>query len=227
VRISFVLLTAVVLALTVFSCKEKGGKNINQGEIHYNITYKGYSGIIPKDFLPKTLIVSFNRDKILFEMTGIGNSGIINLSNPEKGIFDTYFSMVSAKYYYAAKADEVFPGFEKMEGMVIKKTSKTSLICGYNCKNAEITFPDHPEIIFEIWYTNEIKVKNANASTPFKQIDGVLMSFFFMMGTTELHFDAEAVYEKVLPDFTFERRQKYTRVSKEDIKTVMGNMVNL
>jgi hypothetical protein len=227
VRISFVLLTAVVLALTVSSCKEKGGKNINQGEIHYNISYIGYSGFVPKDFLPKTLIVSFNKDKILFEMTGIGNSGIINLSNPEKGIFDTYFSLVSQKYFYAAKQDEVFPGFEIMDGMVIRKTSKTSVICGFNCKNAEVSFPDNKDKVFEIWYTNEIKVKNPNASTPFHDIDGVLLSFFFRMGTSELDFQAEAVYEKELPDYTFERREKYVRVSREDIKKVMGTMINL
>ena len=58
---------------------------------------------------------------------------------------------------------EIFPGFEAMEGMEIKKTSKTSVICGFNCKNAEVTFPSDKEKVFNIWYTNEIKVKNPNA----------------------------------------------------------------
>lgn len=226
-RFSYVVFIAVIFAMTGYSCREKGGKYIDEGEIHYNIEYVGYAGSIPKDFLPKNLVVSFKKDKILFEMTGIGNSGIINLSNPEAGIFDTYFSLVSYKYYYAAEPGEIFPGFEVMDGMEIKKTGKTSVICGFNCKNAEVTFPSDKSVVFDIWYTNEIKVKNPNASTPFSRIDGVLMSFFFRMGTSELHFEAESVYEMSLPDNTFERRENYTRVSRDDIKKVMNMMNNM
>ena len=81
---------------------------------------------MPKEVLPKNLIVSFKDDKILFEMISpIGNSGIFNLSNPEKDIYDTYFSLFTLKYYYAAEQGEMYPGFEAMEGMEIKKTSKT------------------------------------------------------------------------------------------------------
>ena len=44
-------------------------------------------------------------------------------------------------------------------------------------------------------------------STPFNQIDGVLMSFFFFIGPSEMHFKAETVYKKEIPDKTFERRE--------------------
>ena len=95
---------------------------------------------------------------------------------------------------------ELYPGFEAMEGLILKKTSRTSVICGYNCLNAEVTFPSDRKKVYNIWYTNEIKVKNPNASTPFSQIDGVLMSFFFLIGSSELHFNAETVYNKEIPD---------------------------
>jgi hypothetical protein len=212
--------------MTGYSCKEKGGKYIDQGEIHYNIDYIGNIGV-PKDVLPQNLIVSFKKDKILFDMSGIGNSGILNLANPEKGIFDTYFSLFNIKYFYAAEPGELYPGFEAMKGMVIRKTSKTSAICGFNCKNAEVTFPSDREKVFNIWYTNEIDVKNPNAATPFNQIDGVLMSFFFFLGPTELHFDAETVYKKEIPDETFERRDKFIRVSREDINRFINKMISL
>ena len=209
-----------------YSCKEQGGKYIDQGEIHYNIDYKGTIGV-PKEVLPQNLIVSFKKDKILFEMSGIGNSGIINLANPEKGIFDTYFSFFTRKYYYAAEPGEIYPGFEEMDGMIIKKTSRTEIICGFNCKNAEVTFSSDRKKIFNIWYTNEIKVKNPNASTPFNQIDGVLMSFFFLLGPSELHFDAETVYKKDIPDETFERRDKFVKVTRDEIRQFINKMISL
>lgn len=224
-RFRYLFSIVVILAITGYSCREKGGKYIDQGEIHYNIDYIGNIGI-PKEALPQTLIVSFKKDKTLFEMLGFGKSGIINLTNPDKDLYDTYFSFFTRKYYYAAKAGELQPGFEAMDGMIMKKTSKTTIICGFNCKNAEVTFPADRNKVYDIWYTNEIKVKNSNAATPFKEIDGVLMSFFFFQGSIELHFDAETVYKKEIPDEAFERRDSYVRVSKEDITLFINTMIN-
>jgi hypothetical protein len=221
-----VLFIAIIFAMTGFSCKENGGKFLDEGEIHYNINYFGDLAI-PKEVLPQNLILSFKKDKILFEISGIGNSGIINLSNPEKGIYDTYFSFFTRRYFYSAEQGELSPGFEPMKDMVLKKTSKTSVICGFNCKNAEVVFPSDMNKIYNIWYTNEIKAKNPNAATPFYQIDGVLLEFFFLIGPTELHFNAETVYKKEIPDMTFERRDDFVKVSKEDISSFINKMISL
>ena len=227
-RFSYVLFTAVFFAMTGFSCREKGGKFINQGEIHYNIDYIGNFGPMPIEVLPKSLIVSFKNNKILFEMiSSFGNSGILNLANPEEGIFDTYFSLFTLKYFYPVQPGELFPGFEAMKGIVISKTTKTSIICGYNCKNAVVTFPADRNKVFEIWYTDEIDVRNPNTATPFSQIGGVLMSFFFFLGPAEIHFEAETVYKKEIPDKEFERRDKFMRVSRDEIDKFITKMISL
>lgn len=227
-RFSYVIIIALLLAMTGYSCKEKGGKYIDQGEIHYKIEYKGNVGSLPLEALPKDLIISFKDDKTLFEMvSAFGNSGILNLSNPEKGIFDTYFSVFTLKYYYSAKEGELFPGLMAMEGLEIKKTSETTVICGFTCKKAEVRIPSINDKVYTIWYTNEIDVKDSNAATPFHSIDGVLMSFFFVMGKTEIHFNAETVYKKDISDETFERKEDFKRVSKEDINKLINNMVSI
>lgn len=220
------LTVAIIIAISGSSCREKGGKELNQGEIHYAIEYSGNIGSI-KDIMPKTLIVSFKDNKMLFDISApIGNAGIYNLSNPEKEIFDTYLSFLSWRYYYAAKPGESPPGFDAMKGMDIKKTFKTKDICGFNCKAAEIRFPSEPDSIYEIWYTNEIDIKNPNAGNPFSEIDGVLMSFFFFMGDTKMFFLAETVYKKDIPDKTFERKEKYQRISKEEINKFMEKIMS-
>jgi hypothetical protein len=183
---------------------------------------------MPKEVLPKNLVVSFKDNKILYEMiSSFGNSGILNLANPDKGITDTYFSLFTLKYFYAVQPGELFPGFESMHGIIITKTSKTSIICGFNCKNAEVTFPADRKKVYQIWYTNEISVKNPNTATPFSQIDGVLMSFFFFVGAAELHFDAETVYKKEIPDAAFDRRDKFMRVSRPEIDKFINKMISL
>ena len=227
-RSGILSITFVFLLFLIPSCREQGGKNINQGEIHYSIEYGGTMGSVPKEALPKNLVVYFKKDKILFEMvSSFGNSGILNLCNPEKGIFDTYFSLFTIKYYYPAAEGEIFPGFEGMDGMEIKRTSKTTQICGFNCKNAEITFPSDRNKIMNVWYTDEINVKNSNISTPFKDIDGVLLDFFFYLGSTEFHFRAENVYSKDISDETFERKNDFKRVSRNDIEVFINKMISL
>jgi hypothetical protein len=211
-----------------FSCRERGGKDINEGEIHYGIEYTGNMGGVPKEVLPQTLVVYFKKDKLLFEMvSSFGNSGIINLTNPDEGIFDTYFSLFTIKYFYAAEEGELFPGFDGMEGMELKKTSLTTQICGFNCKNAEITFPSDRSKVMSVWYTEEIDVKNSNVATPFKDIDGVLMDFFFYLGDTQVHFIAENVYNKEINDVTFTRRSDFKRVSREEINKFINKMISL
>jgi hypothetical protein len=228
VRSGFISIISLLLFFTSYSCRERGGKNINQGEIHYNIEYSGGMGSVPKEVLPKTLIVYFKKDKLLFEMVSpFGNSGIINLTNPDEGIFDTYFSLFTLKYYYAAAEGELFPGFEGMDGMELKKTDKEALICGFNCKNAEVTFPSDRSKVMSVWYTDEIDVKNSNVSTPFKEIDGVLMDFFFYLGPTEVHFSADNVYNKDISDETFFRRDDFKRVSREEINKFINKMISL
>jgi hypothetical protein len=226
VRFSHVLFIVVIIAMAGYSCKGRGGKFIDQGEIHYNIDYVGEFGV-PKEFLPKNLIISFNNDKILYDMSGLANSGIFNLTNPEKGIYDTYFSIPPIRYYYAGVQGELYPGFSAMEGMVLTLTNKTSVICGYNCKNAEVSFLTSSDTTYSIWYTDEIKIKNPNASTPFSQINGVLMNFFFFIGSAEMHFTAQGVYNKSISEETFNRKAKFKRISREDITRLINKLGNL
>jgi hypothetical protein len=228
VRSGKALLFTFIFIFVACSCKKTGGRHINQGEIHYDVQYQGHVTLMPKDLMPKNLVVSFKNDNILYELISpFGNSGITNLSNPSKEIYDTYLSLFTIRYFYASKPGELYPGFDAMYGMDVKKTSRSSIICGFNCKNAEVTFPFDRSKIYNIWYTDEIPVKNPNASTPFNQIDGVLLSFFFFIGHSEFHFVAQNIYRKEIPDKTFERKEKFKMVSKNDINKFINKMVSL
>jgi hypothetical protein len=228
VRSGKAILLAVIFIYSISSCSKSGGRFINQGEIHYDVQYEGQVTKMPHDIMPKNLVVSFKDDNIMYELISpLGNSGITNLSNPSKEIYDTYLSLFTIRYFYPSKPGELYPGFDAMRGMEINKTSKTAVICGFKCKNAEVTFPSDRSKIYNVWYTEEIPVKNPNASTPFYQIDGVLMSFFFFIGRSEFHFEAQNIYKKEIPDKTFDRKEKFKKVSKSDLNRFINKMVSL
>jgi GLPGLI family protein len=159
VRPGKVLLFTVIGLIISNSCSKNGGRSFYQGEIHYDVTYEGVVTNMPIEIMPKSLVVTFKGNNIMYELISpIGNSGIINLSNPSKDIYDTYLSLFTIRYFYPSKPGEIYPGFESMEGLEIKKTSKTTEICGFKCNNAEVTFPADRSKIYEVWYTNEIPV---------------------------------------------------------------------
>lgn len=227
-RSASTILFVALIVITCSSCTKNGSRSLDQGEIHYDVQYEGHITLMPKDLMPRNLIVSFKNDNIIYELLSpFGNSGIINLSNPSKEIYDTYLSLFTIRYFYSSKPGELYPGFEAMRGIEIKKTSKSAVICGFNCKNAEVTFPFDRSKIYNVWYTDEIPVKNPNASTPFSEINGILMSFFFFIGHSEFHFEAQNVYKKDIPDEIFERKEKFKKVSKRDIDKFIYKMVSL
>jgi len=218
----------IIIISALFSCRNNNYKNLNEGEIYYNIDYIKSQGSLSLDFKPKSLVVSFKSDKFLFEiLSPVGKQGIINVVNPEKGIYDTYVNMLGTKLYYEGSAEEIHPGFSAMVGVKIRKTTRKMEICGFECSHAEAVFPFDTNKIYDIWYTDEIKVKDSNISTPFSEIDGVLMSFYYIMGGSELKFEAEAVYKKEIPDKAFERRTKYKLIDKKDMDKIITDMVNL
>ena len=219
---------AGVMLLAIYSCNDRGNKYIDQGEVHYSIEYVKSSGTMPVDLKPHTLVVSFKQDKILFEILApFGNQGIMNVINPHAKIYDTYINMLGVRYYYSSSPGEIYPGFREMEGAEVNLTNNRTTICGYSCKNAEVTFPSDRKKVYSFWYTDEINVNNSNFLTPFQEIDGVLMSFYYIMGGSVLRFEAESVYKKEIPDKAFEKRPKYRLVNKKDMDKIITDMVNL
>ncbi len=217
----------ILIIISSYSCQHRGNRGIGEGEIYFSIEYGGPIRGIKKEIMPKQMVVSFKDDKILFDMTSsIGKSGIEILSNPGDDIYDMYCSILSAKYYYAAKSGEMYPGFGAMKGMKVKETSKVAVICGYECHCAEVTIPSNSNIVYEVWYTNDINVDEPNRATPFEDIDGVVLRFFYIIGDLEIHFNAENVYSKKVDDLIFARKRDYVLVTKESIDQFIVKMIN-
>lgn len=228
-RHRFLLLTAsVFILLAISACKNRDIRNISEGEIHYSIDAKSEEGLLSRDLMPKTLIVSFKKDRTLFSITTpIGGSGISNLADPQKNIYDTYLNMLGWRYSYQGALEETPPGMQLMDGIIITKTGKTQEIIGLNCYHAEVSLPMMPDTIYNIWYTDEIKISNPNAATPFRELDGVLVNFFLYMGNKLFVFEAESLFSKEINERVFNRREKYREIPKDEMENLIMRMMEL
>ncbi|MEZ5010528.1 MAG: hypothetical protein R2744_02305 [Bacteroidales bacterium] len=208
-------------------CKNDSVKHIDEGEIHYNLTYIGRVGTVSEAMLPNSMVVKFKNNKILMEiMTPIGNNGIFNIIDPEQEKVETFIRLLGMRFYYSGVYGEVPPGIDPMEDMVIVKTGKKKDVFGLECLNAVATIPS-TGYTYDLWYTDKISIDNPNQSTPYKDIEGVLVSFFYRMGDMIVEFDADGLYKKTIPDKDFITDEKYRKINREDMDSIISKMMNL
>jgi hypothetical protein len=200
-------------------------KNMHEGEIYYNIKYINNPTSLSSDFLPRELVISFRNDLIATNLKApFGNSGISSIINPKEHIYDTYLNLLSFKYYCEGTSRDMQPGFSSMEGIIFNETGRRSVICGFNCRQVRVTLPNSKTIHY-IWYTNDIKVVQPNRLTPYNEIDGVLMDFFYIMGKAEMQFTADEVFTRQISDKVFEQKKNYKKVTRSFLDSLIQKMM--
>ncbi|MFW5887128.1 MAG: hypothetical protein ACOCUL_05160, partial [Bacteroidota bacterium] len=96
-------------------------------------------------------------------------------------------------------------------------------ICDFLCKKAIAKLPDGSS--FEVYFTEEIGLKNPNALTPFEPIDGVLMKFQMKLNSVRMDINAKKFYEKKVPVEEFEIPPGFKRISKEKMEEVVNELM--
>ncbi len=216
-----------MILVGVSGCKKSAFKSIDEGEIHYKIHYVDRNAVLPDDLMPDNMVVKFKNNKILMEIISpIGNNGVYNIIDPENKEIRTFFRVMGMKYYYMGTTNEIPPGIDPMSDMNIEYTEQVSTILDFECRKAIISLPGR-DFNYELWYTNEIDIDNPNLSSPFENIDGVLMNFFFLMGDIIVEFDAQAIYIRDVPDKDFEKKENYRRIDRKSMDDLIVSMMNL
>ncbi len=64
-----------------------------------------------------------------------------------------------------------------------------------------------------------------NRLTPYNEIDGVLMDFFYIMGEAEMQFTADEVFAREIPDKVFEQKQNYKKVTRSFLDSIIQKMM--
>ena len=223
----FSFITLLLTLLLVASCgRDNAYKNMREGEIYYNIKYVSNPSSLSTDLLPKELVIAFRNDLISTTLKApLGNSGITTVVNPRENIYDTYLNILSFKYYFEGNHADIQPGFGSMKGITFHETGRKSVICGFNCRQARVDMPDNKTSRY-IWYTTEIRAENPNRMTPYRDIEGVLMDFFYIIGDAELQFTADEVLVKQISDRAFEKKENYRKVSSKYLDTLILKMIS-
>lgn len=227
-RYTVISLFSFLLILAALSgCKESSLRSFDEGEIHYNIIFHDRNAVLPDELMPSSMIVLFKDDKTLMDISSpVGNNGVFIVNEPGENQSRTFLRVLGMKYFYQGTADEIPPGIDPMKSMTVELTNQVSSILDLKCKKAIIRIPEK-DFSYDIWYTDELEVSSPNDSTPFKEIDGVLMNFFFLMGDIMVEFKVDGIYERPVPDKVFEKGDDFRRIDRSSMDELITSMMNL
>ena len=176
-----------------------------EGEIHYDIIYlENDLKQISADMLPKKMVTTYSNNSYVYEIEGFFGLFVIrNIVNPKKSINNTELAVLDKKFYFEGEMDDPAVGFGMMPEMDVSYTGEFKSIAGYNCEKAIITLEGDESRSLEVFFTREIPIDNPNRTTPYKDIDGVLMEFYLQLHNIQMKLVANAVYEKKVQDDLF------------------------
>ena len=221
------IILILLLLIFVGSCKETADRGFREGEIHYSITYlESNLGKIPVELLPKQMTMKFRNGEVMTEIDGIfGYFNISNVTNSKRGDNITYLKVMNKKFYFEGKDGEIAPGFRLMANMDIEFVEGGKEICGFSCEQAMIRLPEIGDNPVPVFFTREIGVTDPNSSTPYHEIDGVLLEFYLTLSNLKMKLIAENVYSKSVSDKKFDRPEDYMRISKPIMESILDSLM--
>ena len=187
------LIVLVVVSIILSGCKKAASEGIyEKGRIEYKIQYiENNHNHISSTLLPKKMKLEFNQEYSTNVIEGfMGVFRLNSVINFKHKRCSTLLEILNKNYLFKGKRGDEMCCFEPMNKMEIAYTEETKQIAGLNCKKAIIKLPEKNEK-FEVYYTNDIRLSNANISNPYSDIDGVMMDFQLNLTGLKMKFTAE------------------------------------
>jgi hypothetical protein len=189
--------------------------------IEYKVIYLSEkAGNIPTKMLPGKMTVIFAGHYALNKIEGFfGQFSLVYIGNLRNKSVITMLKLFDKKYVYHGKEGELPIGFSELENMVIKETGNTKEILGFKCKELLISSDKKPD--FYILSTDQVKIKNPNITTPYKEISELLLEFNTELSFLGMKLTANSVQNKVISWDAFRVPPDYQEKPKEFInKTI-------
>ena len=212
--------------LLVTSCVSTDSDNQSQGVIEYDVTYLSNQSSIPTNVLPKKITLKFKQNKSITTIEGFMNMfSMSNVCDFRKHTNTMILKVMDSRYvHYGEKYDPPF-FFDSLKDLKIVQTKEFKVIAGLKCKKALVTASSKGVSPFEIYYTQDIKLKEPNKSTPFESIDGVLMQFNIKLSNVEMSLCASKYKKEIVPSEIFDIPDNCKKVTREKFARILTKLL--
>lgn len=215
----------IIIVLFFFSCDSSffSGK-LKEGVIIYDLEYLEDENDKPIiDLLPSEMTIQFKKGYSLQVVEGwMGIFRIAGIRHIKENSKTALLKIMADKYIYTVEGSGEAFGFNPMKGKKITYKKETKLIAGYTCKKATVTWNNK---IFDVFYTNEIKINDPNWNNPYPEIDGILLEYQIDMFGIRTQITAKTVEEKDVEVEVFDIPADYKKVSKKEMEDVINKLM--
>jgi GLPGLI family protein len=218
-KLLFNLFGLIVVSSLTTSCNSNN--EIKEGVIEFTISFPSFdmnSHPITGMLLPKRQIVSFRGNqfhaqikKAMVEINAISNTEERYLYSELKFGSPIYFEgTISAS---------------DLNKVSIQFTDKRDTIAGFEVKQAFATSNDYG--IIELWYTEEITMKDPNWHTPYYEVPGMLLAYTIFENGVAMRFTATSYSSEAIDESLFTPSKQGTstdfKTFKNELYSVLDN----
>ena len=213
---SKLIITFLLTAFILTSCKDDVSLK-KEGLIHYELVYldgENSSPIIT--FLPNDMTYAFKAGKTIQKVEGWGGVfKMTGISDCKSDSVTALMKILGEKKKYKCRIGEDNFGYAPLKDLEYEYLDDEKEIAGYNCKKV---IAHNKNASYELYYTNDIDIKNPNWNTPFKEVDGILMEYQISMFGIKTKITAQEVEFKKIKNSEFSIPDDYKSVNKNDIE---------
>lgn len=219
-------LIILIVVLSFSACKDLADTGIDEGVMKYKITYledKTKNPLIA--LLPSYLEMHFKDNSVLLCVEGwMGIFESSFIKDGKTGELTTTLKMMNKKYYYKSSEQTGYLGDTKYTNLEIEFDDLTKEIINFECKHAKVNVPSE-NLTFDLYYTEDISIKEPNLNTVFEDIPGVLMEFNMDMNGIPMHLIATELNESDISESFFSVPDGYKEVEKQEIDTILSSLM--
>lgn len=188
------LFSIVILSLLApYGCKTSPFDGLKEGKVVYDVTIEG-EGLNPmmKAMMPSEVTTYFDNNKTCTVISmGMSMMETRLISDAVDFKYITLINAMGRKVAMVLDKKQVDENFSDRVNLKVVHTSETKEIAGVVCRQAMIT--DSSEHTYPVYYTDDLSIASPNWSSPFRDIDGLLMEYSIKFGGMVMNLKAKEI----------------------------------
>jgi hypothetical protein len=198
--------------------------SVNAKVIDYRIEYlDSKAGTVPTSILPSKMTLLFADHFALNRIDGfLGQFSLSYIANLRTTSVITLLKLFDKKYYYTGRPGELPCGINKMNGLQIQETELTKELSGFNAKKSIVKTENKPDVY--IYTANIENIKNPNITTPYYEVNDVLLEFYTSLSVMQMKITALRFYNKEVEWSLFNIPKDYIHISRPEMEKTINEL---
>ncbi len=217
-------LSLLFFLFILFSCKSKKEKEKDVKILTYEVEYReDRAGSVPTGILPNRMRLVFSRNLAVNQIEGfLGQFSLRYLADLRNQEVTTLLRLFDKKYYYIGEKGELPCGIDPMEGLKILPAGNNPDILGFSTNYFDLILPGGDTL--ELASTEDLGIESPNITTPYRDVDEVLLQFYTKLSVLEMVLKAVEFEETRLPADFFEIPEDYQRINRATMEKAIDEL---